>query len=142
MLLSVAPLGSTPRGSTPPYVLLVDDHAPSLERLSRVLEEQGYRCRTACSVSEAISRCDDGCPALVVTDLNMPRVDGRGLAGWLKSRHPTTPVVLMTSECLDSVSLAALRQAFVAVLSKPLDLEPLFQLLGELMTSHRPTSGA
>lgn len=115
-----------------PFVLLVDDHPGCLDRLTRLLEIRGYRCVAVASASEAIAFCDKVCPGLVVTDLHMPEIDGRGFAGWLKTRHPSTPIVLLTSECFDQESEEALQQSFSAILSKPVDVERLLRLLSDL----------
>jgi CheY-like chemotaxis protein len=119
--------------TTGPYVLVVDDHAPSLEKLRLVLESAGYDCVSTTSATEALAYCDTWPPTLVVTDLRMPQIDGPGLARWMHARYPTTPVVLVTGEALDSPTLGHLRRTFAAVLNKPLDVEPFLGLLGCLM---------
>ena len=132
-MLSLASLSVAPPDSDQPYVLLVDDHEPSLLKLRLVLETAGYDCVSATSASEALEYCDTRPPTLVVTDLRMPRMDGPGLARWLQARYPTTPVVLVTGEALDSPTLRMLHRTFAAVLGKPLDVEPFLEILGDLM---------
>jgi DNA-binding response OmpR family regulator len=138
MMLCAAPLRTTvsfPQAD--PFVLLVDDHQPSLDRLKLVVETAGHRCITKSSASEALVFCDARRPTLVVTDLSMPRLDGRGLARWLKARYPATPILLLTGETLDAPTVVTLGRTFDAVLAKPLDVEPFLVLLDDLM----PPSG-
>jgi CheY-like chemotaxis protein len=132
-MLSVAPVTGTRSMSTEVYVLLVDDHEPSLEQLRLVLEAAGYACASTSSASEALEYCDSRPPTLVVTDLRMPRIDGRGLARWVHARYPSTPIVLVTAEALDAPTLSLLRHTFAAVLSKPLDVDPFLRLVSDLM---------
>src|SRR3954471_14942712 len=99
-MLSVAPMVhlahiARPR---PAYVLLVDDHIQSLRRLSMVVRSAGYTCEIASSATEALAFCDWQRPQVVVTDLTMPNLDGRGLAVWLKARYPSVPLILMTGQ--------------------------------------------
>jgi CheY-like chemotaxis protein len=97
-MMSVAPtLAANLRGGREmPYVLLVDDHEPSLKQLSEVVRGAGYWCSTASSATLAVGQCDHRRPQVVVTDLSMPNLDGRGLADWIKARHPSLPLILMT----------------------------------------------
>ena len=134
MMLSVAPIsmGPLPPGIQP-FVLLVDDHEPSLETLRLVVEGAGFYCVARTCSREALDYCHSRRPALVVTDLAMPHLDGRELAGSLKLRYPTTPIVLVTGEALDEDSLAAFAGTFAGVFEKPLRVESFLTLVEGLM---------
>ncbi len=116
-----------------PFVLLVDDHAPSLRQLHDVVTLFGHPCVSAGSASAALVYCDSRSPHVVVTDLSMPDLDGQGLARWLKARFPTLPIILVTGEELDAPTLAALRQTFEEVLKKPVNIETFLRVLERLM---------
>lgn len=116
-----------------PYVLLVDDHQPSLTRLCQVVKSAGYPCLTAASGAEAVALCEARRPQVVVTDLSMPNLDGLGLAGWLSQRYPSVPLILMTGQKLDTTDVDALRRSFTAVLTKPLDVEDFLDRLNRMM---------
>ena len=105
---------------TGPYVLLVDDHTPSLRRLHDVVKLAGHRCAAFGSATTALSACETRRPQVVVTDLVMPNLDGCGLARWLKSRYPSVPILLVTGEPLDAALRSELLQTFTAVFPKPL----------------------
>jgi CheY-like chemotaxis protein len=136
-MLSVAPLLTTPTGLSKPYVLLVDDHEPSLETLRLVLETVGYDCVSTDSAPEALEYCDTRRPTLVVTDLRMPRIDGPCLARWMQARYPSTPIVLVTGETLDAPTRRLLERTFVAVLSKPIEVESFLELIADLLPPNR-----
>ena len=120
-----------------PYILLVDDHEPSLRRLRQVVKGAGYPCVVATSATAALSQCELRRPQVVVTDLAMPNLDGRGLAHWINARYPSLPLILMTGEQLDPAALATLRQTFTAVFLKPIDLDRFLNWLDRLMPSER-----
>jgi CheY-like chemotaxis protein len=134
-MLSVAPLTIAPplARAADPYVLLVDDHEPSLNRLDELLSNSGHRCIAARSGAEALVCCDRCRPRVVVTDLAMPNLDGRALARWLQARCPSVPIILMTAEAFDARSLGELERTFTAVLPKPIDIDRLLGLLNRLM---------
>ncbi len=136
---SIAPLSlvvSAP-GAAEPFVLLVDDHEPSLVKLQKLVEAAGYHCLATASSPEALVLCDSQRPSLVVTDLAMPGLDGQVLARWFKARYPAVPIVLVTGELLDDPTRADLQATFAAVFPKPLPVDSFLNRLGDLM----PTSG-
>jgi CheY-like chemotaxis protein len=132
---SVFPLLITPAvtAGAESYVLLVDDHEPSLRRLDELLRNSGHRCIAARSGAEALACCDSRRPRVVVTDLAMPDLDGRGLARWLQSRCPSVPIILMTGQVFGPGSLDELERTFTAVLPKPIDVDRLLKLLDRIM---------
>lgn len=132
-MLSVATIPLT-GSNTPaePFVLLVDDHEPSLRTLQALLESVGYSCVSTPCPTDALSICGARRPSVVVTDLAMPRLNGHVLARGLKSTYPTLPILLVTGEPLDAPTRAALRRTFAGVFSKPIDVDPFLTLLGRL----------
>ncbi|GAC1447806.1 MAG: hypothetical protein NVSMB9_30390 [Isosphaeraceae bacterium] len=121
------------RTSASPFVLLVDDDEPCLKRLRKVVESAGYVCETSNSAPDALVYCDERPPALVVTDLSMPRLDGRGLARWIKARYPTVPILLLSGEVFAPHVQAPMTEFFDAILSKPLQIDVFLTLLEDLM---------
>jgi CheY-like chemotaxis protein len=141
MSLSAAPLSLSPPAQPPdPFILLVDDHEPSLHRLRMLVESAGYECVTQSSPVEALALCNVRRPALVVTDLRMPRLDGRGLARGLKARHPALPILLLTGEVLDPSAPDGAETTFAAVLTKPVEVSTFLDVLGGLMPPAHPRS--
>ncbi len=133
-MLTTTPLSLTVSQPRPePFVLLVDDHEPSLIKLQKLVESAGYACVATPSAPEALVLCDARRPTLVVTDLSMPRLDGQGLARWLKARYPSMPILLVTGEVLDAPAQASLRRTFAAVLPKPLQVETFLSIVDDLM---------
>jgi two-component system chemotaxis sensor kinase CheA len=85
-------------------ILVVDDSITTRTLEKNILEAAGYEVRLATNGEEALDILDaDGLPNLVVSDVNMPRLDGFGLTDRIKhdDRYASIPVILVTS--LDSV---------------------------------------
>lgn len=66
-------------------VLVVDDDPAMLRLLSRVLEKAGYEVRTANDGAEAVSQIEQACPDFVITDWEMPQMDGLELCRRLRA---------------------------------------------------------
>jgi CheY-like chemotaxis protein len=79
-------------------VMLVDDDPAMLELIAKILSVENYDLMTAASGDEALSRIEaEGViPDLLVTDLMMPGMDGRQLAGALRERAPSVGVLYQT----------------------------------------------
>jgi len=82
-------------------ILVVDDDPLLLESLRTTLEGDGHAVTVATGGQEGIDMfstgSDAGKPfAVVITDLGMPRVDGRKVAGAVKAASADTPVILLT----------------------------------------------
>jgi len=102
--LQVADTAGTRDMPVPPQdlkLLLVDDDPHLLKPLRDILELEGHRISTAGDGPtglEAFRKAREvGVPFdLVITDLGMPRMDGRAVAQAIKQMSPATPVILLT----------------------------------------------
>jgi two-component system, chemotaxis family, chemotaxis protein CheY len=84
-------------------VLIVDDSATVRQMLRFALTEAGYTVVEAVDGEDALSKIGDGL-SLIVTDLNMPRLDGIGLIRRVRSRAECKglPILMLTTESQDS----------------------------------------
>ncbi len=80
-------------------VLIVDDHAPVLRVLRLGVEEAGFAVDTASNGSECLVKLCNGMPDFLVTDVDMPRMNGRQLCAAIEEQFPdrTFPIVVLTS---------------------------------------------
>lgn len=81
-------------------VLLVDDSQTVRQSARKCLESEGYKVVTAADGFEALAQVVEHCPALVLVDIMMPRLDGYQTCALIKNnadlRH--TPVVMLSSK--------------------------------------------
>jgi two-component system, OmpR family, phosphate regulon response regulator PhoB len=76
-------------------VLVVDDDAPVRELLAQALEREGYAAQEAADGETAQAMFEAGPPAVVILDVNLPKLDGFQLLGRLK-RASDVPIILLT----------------------------------------------
>ncbi|OYU92539.1 MAG: hypothetical protein CFE45_22855, partial [Burkholderiales bacterium PBB5] len=94
----VAPVAQRTTASGPRPLLLVDDSAVVRAKLRKLFEGAGYPVLLARDGLEALAAVEQGQPALLITDLEMPNLDGVALIAELHSRGLTTrlPVLAIT----------------------------------------------
>lgn len=117
-------------------VLLVDDSKLARNHIRRVLNNLGLlKITEAVDGSEAISILSDNMFDLIVTDFNMPEVDGRELTKYVreKSQQSHIPILMVTSESKDT-HLANIEQDGVnALCDKPFEPHFVKKLLYKLL---------
>ena len=115
-------------------VLLVDDSLASRRHLRRLLEELGIeRIIEAVNGKEAVAALQDAMVDLVITDYNMPEMDGRELTEYIRTQswQNSVPVLMVTSE-QNMGRLAAVERAGVsAICDKPFEAGSIRKLISE-----------
>jgi two-component system response regulator FlrC len=106
-------------------VLIVEDDASLREALSDTLELAGYKAITAADAEQALAWLDKGRPGLVLSDVQMPGMDGHALLTTLKARRPEIPVILMTAYGQIERAVQAIREGAADYLPKPFESERL-----------------
>ena len=79
-----------------PTILLVDDEAPITATLAPYLERNGFAVLVAGDGEEALTVLRGRAVDIIVSDVLMPRRDGRSLVRELRAREDWTPVILLT----------------------------------------------
>jgi CheY-like chemotaxis protein len=79
--------------------MIVDDHAPVLRVLRLGIEDAGYEVESASNGSECLVKLCDGLPDFLVTDIDMPRMNGKELCKAIEEQFPdrSFPIVVLTS---------------------------------------------
>ncbi|HEY8946557.1 MAG TPA: sigma-54 dependent transcriptional regulator, partial [Polyangiaceae bacterium] len=106
-------------------VLVVDDELGARTALKQLLEAHGYAADVAADGVEALERLAELPPDVVVTDLDMPRMDGMQLLAKLRELAPALPVIVATSAVEVRSAVAAMRAGATDYITKPVDLEEL-----------------
>jgi len=119
-------------------VLVVDDSRFSLRHIVHVLQHLGVeRIDQAANGREAAELIRDNSYDLVITDYNMPEMDGEQLTYYIRqlSDQPDLPILMVTGEH-DEKRLATMQQAGVsALLDKPFDIGSARELLQRLLAA-------
>ncbi|MDO4258642.1 MAG: response regulator transcription factor [Actinomycetaceae bacterium] len=114
-------------------VLLVDDEEDIRTFLSSYLTHMGYSVITASDGVEALGHHRDHPVDIVVTDVLMPRMDGRELVRRLRQEEAWTPVIMLTQVTARGERIAALDEGADDYLSKPFDPDELISRIGALL---------
>ncbi len=114
-------------GELPGKILLVDDDPWIVRMVRTVLERRGHTVISAENGEEALARCAEEVPALIVTDVNMPKMDGWTLVKTLRARPETAlvPVVFLTALGSDEDRIKGFRLGADDYLPKPFRFEEL-----------------
>jgi len=114
-------------------ILVVDDDADIRQTLEMTLQYEGFEVWTARSGTEALARLDaePTPPALVLTDVKMPGIDGLELLDRITATDSSPPVVLISGHGDVPVAVDAMQRGAVNFLEKPLEEHRL------LVTVHR-----
>lgn len=130
----VASAAAAPTLHSARHLLFVDDDQLVRHAWSRLLERQGWQVTRARDgeegwklFSQSLTRWD-----VVLTDLTMPHLDGRGLASRIRSTDKPPPIVLMSGNIGTDERIELLRTDFAAVLHKPVDATELDRVLREV----------
>lgn len=102
-------------------ILLVEDDRALREALGDTLELGGYRYVSVDSAEAALVALKTSSFALVISDVNMPGMDGHALQGLLRERYPQVPVLLMTAYGAVERAVQAMQQGAVDYLVKPFE---------------------
>ncbi len=130
----------------PTRVLLVDDDESIRIMLGELLVREGFTVFLAADGMEAASLVEELGLDLVLTDHNMPRMDGWELALFIRRRLPRLPILLVSGDP-DGLSRARdPRNPFDGVLAKPFQMKALLSMIHALppggpqpeMTPHGP----
>jgi two-component system response regulator GlrR len=108
-------------------ILLVDDDPDLLRLISLRLTSAGYRVRTADSGETALATLAVLRPAVVVTDLRMPGIDGMQLFQAIHREHPALPVIILTAHGTIPDAVSATQRGVFGFLTKPFDSQDLLQ---------------
>ena len=99
-------------------ILVVDDNDADRDVAAACLRDHGMTPLFACNGLEAISAIEKDHPDAILTDLNMPHMDGLELVRHVRGKYVGLPVVLMTSRGSEATAIAALRAGALSYVPK------------------------
>jgi len=111
-------------------VLIVEDEENERSGLAEIVSSWGFRVETARDGVEGLDKATQWSPAIVVTDLKMPRMGGIELLGRLAEQAQTIAVVLVTAQGTIDSAVQAMRMGAYDYITKPIDTNRLRTILG------------
>lgn len=116
-------------------VLCVDDSASVRQMVSFTLESAGYTPDTAVDGADAITKLDQNKYQLIITDLNMPNLDGIGMIRKVRAmpQHAGIPIVMLTTESDETKKMEGKAAGATGWIVKPFDQAKLVAVVNKLI---------
>ena len=123
-------------------ILVVDDSLSNRKALSLMIEPLGYEVLTAVDGSDALQKLEDNSIQLVITDLEMPNMNGLEMVEFMRS-EPTMqhlPIIMVTSRSTVKHRKLARQAGVDAYLTKPVDNETLTSHIDHYFNNNKENS--
>jgi DNA-binding NtrC family response regulator len=122
-------------------ILIVDDEAPIKRLLAELFSNAGFDVRVASSADEAIGICESEPIDVLLSDIEMPGLNGYELVEALIARKPQMRAVLMSGfdRWHGADAAATLRYPFLA---KPFRTADALRIVNGLYEQHRPAGAS
>jgi DNA-binding NtrC family response regulator len=125
--------------NAPQAVLVVDDQRDFAVGLTRLILSQfpDLNCRFCCSAEEALQELERNDFDVLISDLRMPKISGQDLLTAALSMQPSLTVIMLTAYGTVETAVAALKEGAYDFLTKPIDQEHLFRIVGKALERSR-----
>jgi len=114
-------------------ILIVDDEENLLLLLERILSKQGYQVVTAKSSYDARALLETRVFQLAILDIKMFPLGGVFLLGEIKSRSPSTEVIMITAYPTVDTRNECMKKGASTYLTKPVDIQELKTTINSLL---------
>jgi DNA-binding response OmpR family regulator len=119
-------------------ILVADDEESILDLLARFIDKLGYKADLAKDVSSAIALMQNNSYDVVLTDKNMPDIDGRMEGGmtlvkYVKEHMPATEVIMITGYATIETAVEAMRMGAFDYIMKPIPLNDLKEKIERIL---------
>ena len=126
-------------------VLYIEDNPASVQLMETVLSRHGgYELITAHTGSLGLEMAELHRPAIVLTDINLPGIDGFEVLRRIRASTWGTDVsvIALTADAMESAAYRGLEAGFSAYITKPIEVEKLFETLDEVASTSAHLSGS
>ncbi|PTL75647.1 sigma-54 dependent transcriptional regulator [Vitiosangium sp. GDMCC 1.1324] len=114
-------------------ILVVDDEDNARRAIATILGEEGYEVAEASHGEEALTRLADFSPAVVLTDVRMPKMDGLTFLKKARELGSDASFIMMTAFASVEAAVEAMRAGAENYLTKPLDANAVLVVLGKAL---------
>ena len=111
-------------------ILLVEDDEPTLDCLAIILNKKypDATIYSACNGKTGLELFKEHLPDIVITDINMPEMNGVQMANELRAIKPTTKIIVLTGDCKKHLLQDSVEKGFKCdhFIVKPVVIKDLF----------------
>jgi len=119
-------------------ILILEDEARMRRILELVLQEPGYRVRSANDGLRGTTIWKEWQPDVVLSDLKMPKMDGMAILQFRNTYFPQTPVILITAFGTVDTAVAAMKGGAFDYLTKPVNNDLVLDLVAQALRITTP----
>lgn len=106
-------------------ILIVDDEKSILFSLKAALSKEGYQVKTAENASDALKLMEPGAFQVVISDYNMPGMNGMEFLQQVKQIDPEAVFIMMTAYGSEKLAIESMKQGAYDYFSKPFDIDEM-----------------
>ncbi len=106
-------------------ILVVDDEEAARLSISKALEAAGYTVEAAANALDALRLQESFDPDVIVTDINMPEMDGIEFIREIRRKPTAPPVIVVTAYHTYDMAVQSLRHGALDYITKPFEIEQL-----------------
>lgn len=108
-------------------ILYIEDNTDNMTLVRRVLEIEGYEVIPAETGREGLAKAYENKPDIIITDINLPDIDGYEITDKLKKDKMTAhiPIIAMTANVMKKDRENVLQAGCDGYISKPIDIDEL-----------------
>jgi CheY-like chemotaxis protein len=114
-------------------ILVIDDDQITRESVAEVLQEEGYEVAIAADGHEGIAQFIAFQPHLVLTDLQMPRVNGLAVIAHVQRVSPTTPIIIFTADIVIDARRQAEDLGIAGYINKPFEFTDMLDQIAKAL---------
>ncbi len=120
-------------------ILIVDDEKDIRDLVSDILEDEGYRTRTAENSARCMAAIEEEPPDLLILDiwLRDSAMDGIDILEHVKGNNPGIPVVIISGHGNIEIAVAAIKRGAYDFIEKPFNIDQLTVVIGRAMEASR-----
>src|SRR5690349_12135548 len=119
--------------ATAERVLIVEDDTSARVGLEQLIRSWGFVAESATDGEDALEKVTSFRPAIVISDLVMPRLDGLGLLRALQAQGADVITLLLTAQGTVETAVEAMKEGAYDYLTKPVDIQRLKILLDKIV---------
>src|SRR4051794_5579300 len=127
------PATDTTARSAGERVLIVEDEPAARNGLEQLVKSWGFVAESAQDGEDALEKVTSFRPAIVITDLVMPRMDGLALLRALQQQGAEATTVLLTAQGTVETAVEAMKEGAYDFLTKPVDIQRLKIMLDKIV---------
>ena len=120
-------------------ILITDDESDIRSLISDILEDEGYRTRTAGTSDQCMAAIADEVPAAMILDiwLKDSDMDGIDILKSVRRDHPDVPVIIISGHGNIEIAVAAIKQGAYDYIEKPFNIDQLMVVVARAMETAR-----